>query len=150
MDKLAYKRKLVEKCLEQQDKNILNAKSAMDDIQESAIDYGQPQEHYDSYKSQLLRKRDVFAKQYEQAKTERKLLERIDIEKVCNSVGFGAVVVTDDKEFIICISLGKITFNNETIYGISLKVPLYKVMEGLEKGSSFEFNEKKYQIKDIF
>ena len=150
MDKLAYKRKLVEKCLEQQDKNILNAKSAMDDIQESAIDYGQPQEHYDSYKSQLLRKRDVFAKQYEQAKTERKLLERIDIEKVCNSVGFGAVVVTDDQKFIICISLGKITFNNETIYGISLKVPLYKVMEGLEKGSSFEFNEKKYQIKDIF
>ena len=150
MDKLAYKRKLIEKCLEQQDQNVLNAKSAMDDIQESAIDYGQPQEHYDSYKSQLLRKRDVFAKQYEQAKTERKLLERIDIEKVCNSVGFGAVVVTDDQKFIICISLGKITFNNETIYGISLKVPLYKVMEGLEKSSSFEFNEKKYQIKDIF
>ncbi|NQU80259.1 MAG: hypothetical protein HQ543_01920 [Bacteroidetes bacterium] len=150
MDKLAYKRKLIEKCLEQQDQNVLNAKSAMDDIQESAIDYGQPQEHYDSYKSQLLRKRDVFAKQYEQAKTERKLLERIDIEKVCNSVGFGAVVVTDDQKFIICISLGKITFNNETIYGISLKVPLYKVMEGLEKGSSFEFNEKKYQIKDIY
>lgn len=150
MDKLAYKRKLIEKCLEQQDQNVLNAKSAMDDIQESAIDYGQPQEHYDSYKSQLLRKRDVFAKQYEQTKTERKLLERIDIEKVCNSVGFGAVVVTDDQKFIICISLGKITFNNETIYGISLKVPLYKVMEGLEKSSSFEFNEKKYQIKDIF
>jgi len=150
MDKLAYKRKLIEKCLEQQDQNVLNAKSAMDDIQESAIDYGQPQEHYDSYKSQLLRKRDVFAKQYEQAKTERKLLERIDIEKVCNSVGFGAVVVTDDQKFIICISLGKIGFNNETIYGISLKVPLYKVMEGLEKGSSFEFNEKKYQIKDIY
>lgn len=150
MDKLAYKRELIEKCLEQQDKNILNAKSAMDDIQESAIDYGQPQEHYDSYKSQLLRKRDVFAKQYEQAKTERKLLERIDIEKVCNSVGFGAVVVTNDQKFFICISLGKISFNNETIYGISLKVPLYKVMEGLEKGNTFEFNGKKYQIKDIY
>lgn len=150
MDKLAYKRELIEKCLEQQEQNIQNAKSAMDDIQESAIDYGQPQEHYDSYKSQLLRKRDVFAKQYEQAKTERKLLEKIDIEKVCNSVGFGAVVVTDDQKFIICISLGKITFNNETIYGISLKVPLYKVMEGLEKGNTFEFNEKKYQIKDIY
>ncbi len=150
MDKLAYKRKLVEKCLEQQDENILNAKDAMDDIQESAIDYGQPQEHYDSYKSQLLRKRDVFAKQYEQAKAERKILEKIEIKKVCKSVGFGAVVETDDKKFIICISLGKITFNDETIFGISLKVPLYKVMEGLEKANSFEFNGKKYQIKDIY
>lgn len=150
MDKLAYKRKLVEKCLEQQDENILNAKDAMDDIQESAIDYGQPQEHYDSYKSQLLRKRDVFAKQYEQAKVERKILEKIDIKKVCKSVGFGAVVETDDQKFIICISLGKITFNNETIFGISSKVPLYKVMEGLEKANSFEFNGKKYQIKDIY
>ena len=150
MDKLAYKRKLVEKCLEQQDENILNAKGAMDDIQESAVDYGQPQEHYDSYKSQLLRKRDVFAKQYEQAKVERKILEKIDIKKVCKSVGFGAVVETDDQKFIICISLGKITFNNETIFGISSKVPLYKVMEGLEKANSFEFNGKKYKIKDIY
>jgi HD superfamily phosphohydrolase len=150
MDKLAYKRKLIEKCLEQQDKNILNAKSAMDDIQESAIDYGQPQEHYDSYKSQLLRKRDVFAKQYEQTKIERELLKKIDIKKECKTVCFGAVVVTDDQKFIICISLGKITFNNETIFGISLKVPLYKVMEGLEKGNTFEFNGKKYQIKDIY
>ncbi|MBE9511569.1 MAG: hypothetical protein IMY71_11890 [Bacteroidetes bacterium] len=150
MDKLTYKRKLVEKCLEQQDQNVLNAKSAMDDIQESAIDYGQPQEHYDSYKSQLLRKRDVFAKQYEQAKIERKLLEKINVEKVCKSVGFGAVVVTDDQNFFICISLGKISFNNETIFGISLKVPLYKVMGGLEKGNTFEFNGKKYQIKDIY
>ena len=122
----------------------------MDDIQESAIDYGQPQEHYDSYKSQLLRKRDVFAKQYEQTKIERKLLDKIDIGKECKTVGFGAVVVTDDQKFIVCISLGKITFEDETIFGISLKVPLYKVMEGLEKGNSFEFNGKKYQIKDIY
>ena len=150
MDKFAYKRELIEKCLEQQYQNVLNAKNAMDDIQESAVDYGQPQEHYDSYKSQLLRKRDVFAKQYEQAKIERKLLQKIDIGKICKSVSFGAVVETDDQKFIICISLGKITFNNETIFGISSKVPLYKVMEGLEKGTSFEFNGKKYQIKDIF
>ena len=150
MDKLAYKRKLVEKCLEQQYQNVLNAKSAMDDIQEIAVDYGQPQEHYDSYKSQLLRKRDVFAKQYEKAKAERKILGKIDIEKVCKSVGFGAVVETDDQKFIICISLGKITFNDETIFGISSKVPLYKVMEGLEKANSFEFNGKKYKIKDIY
>jgi len=150
MDKLAYKRGLIEKCLEQQYQNVLNAKSAMDDIQEIAVDYGQPQEHYDSYKSQLLRKRDVFAKQYEKAKVERKILEKIDIKKVCKSVGFGAVVETDDQKFIICISLGKITFNNETIFGISSKVPLYKVMEGLEKANSFEFKGKKYQIIDIF
>ena len=150
MDKLAYKRELIEKCLEQQEQNIQNAKSAMDDIQESAIDYGQPQEHYDSYKSQLLRKRDVFAKQYEQTKTEIKLLKKIDIEKECKTVGFGAVVVTDNQKFIICISLGKIIFNNEIIYGISLRVPLYKVMEGLEEGNTFEFNGKKYQIKDIY
>jgi len=150
MDKLAYKRGLIEKCLEQQYQNVLNAKSAMDDIQEIAVDYGQPQEHYDSYKSQLLRKRDVFAKQYEQTKIEIELLKKIDIEKVCKSVGFGAVVETDNQKFIICISLGKITFNDETIFGISSKVPLYKVMEGLEKANSFEFNGKKYKIKDIY
>lgn len=150
MDKLTYKRKLVEKCLEQQDRNVLNAKSAMDDIQESAVDYGQPQEHYDSYKSQLLRKRDVFARQYEQTKIDRELLNKIDIEKECKTAGFGAIVVTDVQKFFICISLGKINFDNEIIFGISPKVPLYRVMDGLGKGNTFEFNGKKYLIKDIY
>lgn len=150
MDKLTYKRKLVEKCLEQQDRNVLNAKSAMDDIQESAVDYGQPQEHYDSYKSQLLRKRDVFARQYEQTKIDRELLNKIDIEKECKTTGFGAIVVTDVQKFFICISLGKINFDNEIIFGISPKVPLYRVMDGLGKGNTFEFNGKKYLIKDIY
>lgn len=150
MDKLTYKRKLVEKCLEQQDRNVLNAKSAMDDIQESAVDYGQPQEHYDSYKSQLLRKRDVFARQYEQTKIDHELLNKIDIEKECKTTGFGAIVVTDVQKFFICISLGKINFDNEIIFGISPKVPLYRVMDGLGKGNTFEFNGKKYLIKDIY
>lgn len=150
MDKLTYKRKLVEKCLEQQDQNVLNAKRAMDDIQESAVDYGQPQEHYDSYKSQLLRKRDVFARQYEQTKIDRELLDKIDIEKVYKTAGFGAIVVTDVRKFFICISLGKINFGNEIIFGISPKVPLYRVMDGLKKGNTFEFNGKKYLIKDIY
>lgn len=150
MEKSVYKSKLIEKCLELQDKNIENSRIAMEDIQESAVDYGQPQEHYDSYKSQLLRKRDVFAQQYEQAKTDRELLEKVDIDKECKTASFGAVVVTNKQKFFICISVGKIIFNDETIFGISLKVPLFKSMEGLKKNDEFEFNQKKYKIMDIF
>lgn len=150
MEKVIYKRKLVEKCLELQDKNVENSKKAMEDIQESAVDYGQPQEHYDSYKSQLLRKRDVFVQQYEQAKNDRDLLEKVNVEKECSQVGFGAVVITNKQKFFICISVGKINFNNETLFGISPKVPLYKAMEGLEKNKEFEFNKMKYKINDVF
>ena len=62
----------------------------------------------------------------------------------------GAVVVTDQLTFFIGISSEKTEINNETIFGISTKAPIYKGMEGLQKGNSFQFNETSYVIEDVY
>jgi hypothetical protein len=38
----------------------------------------------------------------------------------------------------------------DTYFVISKDVPIYKAMEGLKKGDSFEFNNMKFEIEDVF
>lgn len=150
MDKLLFKKKLVEICMNAQNRVVEHAKQRMDEAQESANEYGQPQDRYDSYRTQMLSKRDMFAKQYCKAVEERNVLDRIDLNEVNKEVSFGSVVFTGDQKLFISISLGKIILDGEEFFAISPLVPLYKVLEGLQKGDSFEFNGKKRLIEDQF
>jgi hypothetical protein len=149
MDKLALKRKLLEKCFEEQDRLINATRLVMDEAMQSAEDE-QTQDWYDSIRNQLLSKRDMFAKQLQKAFDEKATLERLEGNKKNSKVSFGSVVVTENQRLFVSISLGKIELNNETYFAISPQVPLFKVMEGLKKGDSFMFNGKKHQIKDLF
>jgi len=150
MDKLLFKKKLVETCMKEQDQVVEHAKQRMDEAQESANEYGQPQDRYDSYRTQMLGKRDMFAKQYCKAVEERNVLDRIDLDEENEQVSFGSVVVTNDQKLFISISLGKIIVDGEEYFAISPLVPLFKSLEGLKKGDSFEFNGKQRKIKDHF
>ena len=61
-----------------------------------------------------------------------------------------AVVVTDQLTFFIGVSSEKVEVNGEQFFGISTKAPIYANMEGLAKGATFQFNETKYLIKDVY
>jgi len=150
MDNLKLKQRLIELCIEEQDKIVQHAKARMDEAQQSANEYGQPQDRFDSYRTQMLSKRDMFAKQYCKAVDERNVLERIDLVEESKEVAFGAVIVTENQNLFISISLGKIRIDNTDYFAISPMVPLFKAMEGLKKGDTFEFNGNKRTITDLF
>jgi len=67
MELIEIKIRVHQKCIEKQKEILENAKAAMDDAQKVANEYGQPKDRYDSFRTQLLRKRDLFAQQYEKA-----------------------------------------------------------------------------------
>ena len=123
MENHEIKKKLFEDCVKQQTDIIENLKSLMAEDQESANEYGQPKDRYDSYRMQLLRKRDMYGQQLERALEEQAVLKRIDIYKPISEVGFGAVVITDDQKLFIAVSTGKIVIENEVYHTISIKVP---------------------------
>ena len=149
MDKLELKRKLLKKCFEEQDRLINTTRSVMDEAQQGAEDE-QSRDWYDSIKTQLMGRRDMFARQLNKSIDERAILERIDPNKENDEVSFGAIVITEDQKLFISISLGKIEMNKITYFAISPQVPLFKAMEGLKKGNSFEFNGKTHKIMDLF
>lgn len=147
---LHTKQKLIGLCKETQKKMVESAKEAMNEAQDALNEYGPNKDRYDSFRDQLIGRRDMFAGQYQKALTDMSVLEKINCQELKDKVEFGAIIISDVSKFIIAISSGKIECDGETFYAISPAVPLYKVMEGLKQGESFEFNGKRQTIKELF
>ncbi len=150
MNKLELKKKLFDTCLNHQNEVVRNLKDLMSDAQQSANEYGMPKDRYDSYRMQLLRKRDMYGQQLEKALEEIEILKKIDISKENKEVSFGSVVITSDQRLFISISIGKIEIEKETYYAVSVKVPFYEAIKGKKKGDAFDFRGKQNQIVEVF
>ena len=150
MNQLELKIKLVEECRKQQQKVVDNLRVVIDEAQQSANDYGQPKDRYDSFRMQLLRKKDMFGQQLEKALAELYALEKIDIKKPLTEAGFGSVVILNEQKIFISIGLGKIVLENEVYYAVSFKVPISQAVIGKQKGDVAQFNGKTSVIVDVF
>ena len=144
------KKKLLSACKDLQLASIASLKSTVDEAQKSANEYGAPKDRYDSFRTQLLRKRDMFAQQLVKANEQLDVLKRIDPEKECLGVEFGAVIITNKQNLFISIGLGKVPTEEAVFYAISPAVPIYKAMEGKKAGEEFAFNNITYKIEKIY
>lgn len=93
--------------------------------------------------------RDMYARQYEQARQERVLLERIDSHQSPQHVSLGALVNTSMGIFFIAVSLGSIKVDNETIMVVSAQSPIGALLMGKVVGDTFDFRGKKHHIQHI-
>ena len=150
MADLDLKKKLLSKCYEVQNEIVENVTFAMNEAQKSANEYGQPKDRYDSYRTQLLGKRDLFAKQLEKALRQLELLTKIDPGRVNEVVSFGTVVVTDDQILFVSVGLGKMEIDNKIFYAISPLVPFYDAMRGKKKGDEFVFRDRTIRILEVY
>ncbi len=150
MEKTSLKKALIEECLKRQTENAKAIEIAIKELQKSANDYGQPKDRYDSYRVQLLRKRDMLAKQLENSLSQISVLHKIDPLIDHDDVHFGALVITNEQKIFVSISLGKINYNNEEYFAISTLVPFFQAMKEKRKGEIFKFREKEIEILDIF
>lgn len=91
-----------------------------------------------------LRKELVFANE------ELLYLNSLNVTAQSTVVEPGSVVVTDQLTFFIGVSSEKVEIEGQQFFGISTKAPIYTSMKGLQKGSSFQYNETKYLIEDVY
>ncbi len=77
-------------------------------------------------------------------------LKTLDPDKVNDKVEPGAVVVTNQRIFFISVSTEKVDINGKEVFGISIKAPIYSVMEGLKKSDKFSFNGIDYKIENVY
>lgn len=144
------KNKILDLCLAQQQATIDHIEFAMDEAQKSANDYGQPKDRYDSYRIQLLRKRDLMAGQLHQAFNQMETLRKVDPKVIHDHAGFGAVVQTKEQNLFIAVGLGKINVNGRDYYAISPNVPIFEAIRHKRKGEEFSFRGTTQKILDIF
>lgn len=149
LELLEIKKQLLEACIVHQKEVADNAKREMKEIQQQANEYGPPKDRYDAFRTQLLRKRDLHAEQYQKALDELSTLKIIDTKTILDKVQFGAFVKTNLHELFIAIGIGKINLDSKTYFVISPHVPIFKAIEGKQIGDKVVFNGKTIEILDI-
>jgi hypothetical protein len=150
MDKLALKRRLRDECINRHKQTAQTYIAAMSEAQQSANEYGNPEDWFDTYKSDLLNSRDRLSQQLQKILDEIKTLEKIDVSKESETVSFGSVVMTKEQKMFISTGMGKVELDKEIYYAVSPSVPIYNAMRDKKKGETFEFRGKKTVILDVF
>lgn len=149
-EKLEIKKQLIHRCKEILEQNASNAKIAMDEHQQMANEYGPPKDRYDSFRMQMLRKRDMFAVQYQKFVDEILLLEKIDLTKTYKKAEFGSVIITNKQKMFVFSGLGKIKFENQDFFIISTQVPIFNAIKGYKIGDKYTYNNINAEILDLF
>jgi len=150
VDKLELKAALINKCINLLNNNAEIAKEAMDEAQASANEHGLPRDRYDSFRAQVLKKRDLFAQQFQKCQNDLLIYQKIDLKSRPEAIGFGSLVITTKHKILIATGVGKVVVKDDSYYVISRQTPLYQKMQGLAVGDSFEFNDGIIKILELF
>ena len=150
MDKKELKKKLVEYCINYQKKVAENSMIEMNEAYQDASEYGSPEDWFDTYKTDMLNKRDAYGQQFQKALEEIKNIERINTGILTDTVGFGSVVITDTQKLFMAAGIGKIQIDDQVFFAISPSVPIFQAIKGLKAGDTFNFRGAKGTILDVF
>ncbi len=145
------KEKILIKLHEHIDKQIANARQAMDAAQEAAMGEGKSSagDKFETGRAMAHRDRDMYAKQLAMALNEKEVLYKINSEVEHVFISLGSFVHTTAGIFFIAISMGKIVVDDMAIYAVSQHAPICVDMIGKKVGESFITQNKKHTILSI-
>jgi len=146
---IKLKDKLLTKCIALKEESEANTLAAMNDAQQSANEYGAPRDRYDSFRAQMMRKRDMLAQQFSAIEEELSYLRQIKPGNIYTKVEAGALVELNTQTLYILAGIGKLVIDDTTFYAVSPVVPLVAAMKDLKKGDSFVFRGTTMKIIDI-
>jgi hypothetical protein len=121
---------------------------AMEAAQESANDQGRSSmgDKYETSRSMGQLDRNMHAKQYEQFRIERTVLERIGNSAAPERGAVGSLIHTTAGWFFISVSLGLLKFEDETVIAVSSSSPVGLSLLGKNKNDKFRFQNKEHAI----
>ena len=151
---LELKQHLIDHLISLLDDRMAVAGKAMEAAQESANDQSKSSagDKYETSRSMGQLDRNMHARQYEQARQERTILERLQAVNESGTserIALGSLVKTTAGFFFIAVSAGIITLKGETIIAISAATPIGKSLIGKEVKGTFLFKGKNRKIEEI-
>ena len=142
-------------CIEQQEHIASVAKQEMDSAQQQSNDYGANVDRYDSYRTKMMRSRDMYARQYAGAEAGIRALQQLLAQPPHDIVEHGACVVTDVSRYFLAIGAGKFMVTPagsppEVWFAISAQTPVYAALSGKHVGDAIFVGGQHQTIKEIF
>lgn len=141
---------IVRACIQKQEGLIKDFEKEVASIKSEILDNDTSQSQGDNSRAERTDVLNSYEKELAFLKDELLYLENLDWKGKNEEAEPGAVVATDKLTFFICVSIEDVMVASEKVYGISAKAPIFGAMRGKKTGDSFEYNNVKYSIKNIY
>ena len=92
---------------------------------------------------------EKLTKQLAEALKLEQILSQINPDTEHQKIGLGSLVTTNNGQFFIAASIGKVVLGSITYFAISSVSPIGKLLIGLKREDTFSFNGKSYIILNI-
>ncbi len=100
-------------------------------------------------RAMLQIEREKAGNQLREIEKVMRLLDKVDVENSSEVVRLGSIVETNQANFFISISVGRIEINNTIYLGVAPNSPIGQNLLGKKKGERFNFNSKVYKILQV-
>ncbi|NEN23922.1 hypothetical protein G3O08_10470 [Cryomorpha ignava] len=104
---------------------------------------------HESKTEETIHELDLLNKNVEVLEKEILQIRNIPKDLEMDHVQFGSLVETDKLTLLVGAAHDNMEVDGTTVTGISTSAPIYKEMQDLKSGDSFEMNGTKYSIKWI-
>lgn len=150
-DHKEIKKSLYAKCQEFVEKRIDTIQKSMEAAQDAANMESKSSagDKYETTRSMMQLDRELSAGQLVEALKLKRELDQVDPEKDFVTVQPGSLVLTNQGNFFISISAGKIILDGTEYFAVSLASPIGTQLKNLKAGDDLLFNNKKFQIKEV-
>ena len=151
-EKLAYKKQLLQACMDIIGKRIELSSLAMKNAQDAANaeDKSSAGDKYETSRAMSHLDKDMYARQLASNKAELAQLHTIDCGRLYTIATHGSLVECNDVTFFIAAGLGKISVNGKNIFMLSPQAAMAKSLSGKKEGDIVKFNNKEFIIVRIY
>ena len=134
------------------EERMMVAWNAMEAAQSSANDQGKSSmgDKYETSRSMGQLDRNMHARQYEQVRQERLILEKIHENEIAVRAAVGSLLETTAGWFFIAVSLGAVKIEEETVIAVSSSSPVGASLLGKSPGDKFEFTKRQHEIIALY
>lgn len=145
------KKNLVSAVVDILENKIAEIEKAIENVQASVNEETKSSmgDKYEVGRVMAQNEREMLEVQLGEHKREMEILNTVNFFQNFDEVRLGALAETSMGKFLIGVSLGKISFEGESIMLISVNSPIGKELIGKTKGQSFDFKGKSVKIISI-
>jgi hypothetical protein len=149
---LILKQQLYNECQAYLVKRIGTAQEAIRLAQASADDETKSSagDKYETGRAMMQLEMEQHNEQLTEALKLKRLLDQIKVDYQPSTIQPGALAITDQGNFFIAISVGKLVVEGKTYMAVSIESPIGAKLKGLKKGEVFNFNNKAYKIEQVW
>ncbi len=145
------KASLYQLCLKFIEERIHTAETALQQAREASNDDTKSSagDKYETSREMMQQDIDRNKRLLIDAEENQRVLNSIDQTQHSEEARNGSLVITDQGNFYLSISAGQLHLNNKSYFAISAVSPIGKLLLGKQSGDKFDFNGRKYAIKEV-